>query len=189
MTGHYWLFLAIGAVLLLGLFRFLRSRKSARVSYTRKDFLLSAEERHLYKALRQAVGDDYAIFGRVRIEDIIIPLSAPGMDAAWDALEHLGETHFPFVLCKLSDLSTACAIQLIQPRVPGRKPGHPGEHPLKTICAAAGLPLLKLEASPFYDRHDLRQAVAEATRREPLFISETDGRKEPTIAELEKLEL
>ena len=32
-------------------------------------------------------------------------------------------------------------------------------------------------------------SVAEAVRKEPLFISETAGRKEPTIAELEKLEL
>ena len=34
-----------------------------------------------------------------------------------------------------------------------------------------------------------RQAIAEAVRKEPLFISETHGRKEPTIAELEKLDL
>ena len=189
MTDLSWLFLAIALVLALGLFRLLRARKSTRASYTRQDFLLSAEERHLYKSLRQAIGEDYAIFGRIRIEDIILPRSAPGVDAAWDALEGLGETHFPFVLCKLADLSIACAIQLIQPRAYSRKANDPGEHPLKTICAAAGLPLLKLEASPFYDRQDLRQAVAAATRREPLFITEADGRKEPTIAELEKLEL
>jgi hypothetical protein len=46
-----------------------------------------------------------------------------------------------------------------------------------------------MEASPFYDRQDIRQAIAEAVRKEPLFISETQGRKEPTIAELEKLDL
>ncbi len=190
LTGWlpYLLPVAILLVFLTGV-RLLRTRRSTRTSYTRQDFLLSPEERQLYKALRQAIGEDYAVFGRVRIDDIVTPRAATGTDAAWDALEQLGEMHFPFVLCKLSDLSIACAIQLVQHKLPGRRGRELAEHPLKTICAAAGLPLLRMEASPFYDRHDIRQAVAEAVRREPLFITETDGRKEPTIAELEKLEL
>jgi len=187
-----WISAAVAAAILLGfllLLRVIRSRRSARASYTRQDFLLSPEERLLFAALKQAVGDHYAIFGRIHVTDIIAPRATAGTDAAWDALDEAGEVYFPFVLCKLSDLSIACAIQLVQHKVPGRKTKNTADHPLKDICAAAGLPLLRMEASPFYDRHDIRQAIAEAVRKEPLFISETDGRKEPTIAELEKLDL
>ena len=169
--------------------KILRSQPFARASYSRQDFLLSPEERQLFTALKQAVGDQYAIFARIHVTDIIKPRSGTGSGAAWDTLEAAGEVCFPFVLCKQTDLSIACAIQLIQHKQPGRKVKSPGGHPLKDICAAAGLPLLRMEASPFYDRNDIRQAVAEAVRREPLFISETDKRKEPTIAELEKLDL
>ncbi|MFM2005375.1 MAG: hypothetical protein RLZZ09_1030 [Pseudomonadota bacterium] len=187
-----WISAAVAATILLGfllLLRVIRSRRSARASYTRQDFLLSPEERQLFTALKQAVGDHYAIFARIHVTDIIAPRATTGTDAAWDALDDAGEVYFPFVLCKLSDLSIACAIQLVQHKVPGRNVKNIADHPLKDICGAAGLPLLRMEASPFYDRHDIRQAIAEAVRREPLFISETDGRKEPTIAELEKLDL
>ena len=187
-----WVTTPLIATALVGLLlalRIIRSRRSARASYMRQDFLLTPEERQLFTALKEAIGDHYAIFGRIHVADIIAPRVTTGTDAAWSALDDAGEAYFPFVLCKLSDLSIACAIQLVQHKIPGRKVRNSTDHPLKDICAAAGLPLLRMEASPFYDRHDIRQAVAEAVRKEPLFISETDGRKEPTIAELEKLDL
>ena len=189
MNWAPWVLGAAAIVALLAIGRLIRSRKSARASYIRRDFLLSPEERQFFHALRRAAGEDYAIFGKIRVIDIITPRLAASADPAWDALEATGETHFPFVLCKPSDLSIACAVQLIQHQAPGRKVKDGNTHALKTICAAAGLPLVRLEAGPFYDHHDIRQAVAEAVRKEPLFISEADGRKEPTIAELEKLEL
>ncbi len=187
-----WIPFAWAAAVLVVIFvlhRVIRSRKAPRVSYTRQDFLLSPEERQFFHSLRKAIGDDYVIFGKIRITDIITPRSVSSTGAAWDALEALGEEHFPFVLCKQSDLSIACALQLIQHKLPGQKVHVPATHPLRTICAAAGLPLVRLEAGPFYDHHDIRLAVLEAVRKDPLFISETGGRKEPTIAELEKLEL
>lgn len=166
----------------------LRSRKPARSTYTRQDFLLSPEERSLFKALDKAIGDEYVIFAKIRILDVISPRTTTGVDPAWNALDALGERHFAFILCRQSDLSIACAVMMVQHQIPGRKKMPVGEHPLKSICTAAGLPLLRLESSPFYDSHDIRQAVAEAVRREPLFISEADGRREPTIAEFEKLD-
>ncbi len=173
--------IAGGLLLLLILRQVVRSRTSTRASYVRRDFLLSMEERQFFQSLRQAVGDEYVIFGKIRIADLIAPRSGAHKDVLWQALEELGEAHFPFVLCKASDLSIACAIQLVRRSPPGRKDRKPQDYPLKTICATAGLPLLRLEAGPFYDRHDIRQAVAEAVRKEPLFIGEPDGRKEPTL--------
>lgn len=187
-----WTSLTLAAAILLTflvLQRIIRSRRFTRASYTRQDFLLSPEERQLFTALKQAVGEDYAIFGKIHVADIIAPRSASGTDTAWNSLDDVGAACFPFVLCKQTDLSIACAVQLVQHKIPGRKAKSPADHPLKAICAAAGLPLLRMEASPFYDRNDIRQAIAEAVRREPLFISQTDGRKEPTIAGLEKLDL
>lgn len=189
MSWAPWVLGAVVAVVILVIGRLIRSRKSARASYIRQDFLLSAEERQFFHALRKAAGEEYTIFGKIRIDDIITPRSAASADAAWNALQASGEAYFPFVLCKPSDLSIACAIQLIQHQLHGRQMTKNNSNNLKTICVAAGLPLVRLEAGPFYDHHDIRQAVAEAVRKEPLFISEADGRKEPTIAEMEKLEL
>jgi hypothetical protein len=186
-----WSYLAIAVLSLIGivlLFRAFRTRRPVRASYHKQDFLFTPEERQVYLALREAVGAEYAILGQVRVEDVIEPRSFAHPDPDWEQLVAAGEDTFPFLLCKLPDLSIACAVQLIEhrPARPSRQ-GSRNEHPLKAVCAAVALPLLRIEAGPFYDRNDLRQAVADAVRKEPLFITEGDGRKEPTLATLEKL--
>lgn len=185
-TGH--LLWAIAGLLGAGaLFKFLNRSSTARTSLQKRDFLLTPEERQFFTALVQSVGDDYVIFAHVRVDDLITTRAVSGRDKALLALT---DDHVPFVLCRRSDLSIACAIQIIQHRIPGRTtPGDSAENPLKTACQAAGLPLVRLEAGPFYDHVDIRQTIAEAVRREPLFITTTETRREPTISGLERLEL
>ena len=97
--------------------------------------------------------------------------------------------YIPFVLVRKSDLGIACAIQLVQHKILRSRDKATTESPLRTICQAAGLPLIRMEAGPFYDHEDIRQAVAESVRREPLFITESDGRREPTLDRLERLDI
>lgn len=168
------------------IFQLLNRRKSVRTSLQKKDFVLSPEERQFFAALNHSIGEDYVIFAHLRVEDLITTRVPSCHDKA---LLELADESFPFVLCRKSDLSIACAIQLIQHRMAGRTSPTPPEAPLKAVCQAAGLPLVRLEAGPFYDHIDIRQTIAEAVRREPLFITSTETRREPTISNLERLEL
>ncbi|MFN5744550.1 MAG: DUF2726 domain-containing protein [Methylococcaceae bacterium] len=187
-----WFMLAwtLVALLTVGVFlKLIRTGRSSRNSYQRQDFLLSPEARHLFKALQQASGEDYIVFGNIRVDDVITPRFSGGGDPIWDALETTNDSHFPFVLCNKSDLSIACGIQLKRHK-PGASPSHDRtSNPLKAICVAAGLPLVRLEAGPFYDLDDIRMAIAEAVRKEPLFMTEADVRREPSISELGKTDL
>ncbi len=183
--------IVMGGSLLWFLYHLLKRRQSGRLSYVRQDFLMPPEDRLFYRSLKDAIGDDYVIFGRIPIDDLIVPRGNRGSDPLLQTLHDQGDSHFPFVLCRNEDLSIACAIQLIQHRSVStnrKKQGPNAESALKSICVAAGLPLIQMEAGPYYDRVDIREAVAEAVRREPLFIIESDGRKEPKITTLDRLD-
>lgn len=188
----YWLYLiGLPACLLvfITVYRRIRANRSGRITYTRKEFLLTAEERVFYEALRQAISESFEIFPMIHVEDLIAPRDPAIRDKTWDLLDAAEETVIPFVLARKSDLGIACAIQLIQHRGLRSRDRVSNESPLRTICQAAGLPLIRMEAGPFYDNEDIRQSVAEAVRREPLFITESDGRREPTLDRLERLDL
>ena len=188
----YWLLL-IGApallLFILVLIRWYRDRHPGRIAYNRREFILSPEERQLHTALHEALGEQYVIFPMIHVEDLITARDDQRIEKTWDMLDEAGESIFPFVLARKEDLGIACAIQLVQHRVLRSRDNPSPESPLRAICQSAGLPLARLEAGPFYDLEDIHQAVAEAVRREPLFVTESDGRREPTIDRLERLDL
>jgi hypothetical protein len=188
----YWLVL-IGllllTVLLVALMRKFRKTRASRVSYTRNEFLLSQEERQFFSTLNQSVGENYLIFPMLRVEDLITSRDSDAMDRSLDLLEEAHESVIPFVLARKEDLGIACGVQLIQHRGLRSRDTPTPESPLRNLCQAAGLPLIRIESGPFYDLEDIRQAVSEAVRREPLFITESDGRREPTLDRLERLDI
>lgn len=165
-----------------------RGGKSARIGYRKEDFLFSPEERLFYTALQQAVAEEYAIFGKIRASFLIAPRPGGHRAPSPEELEILSEHYFTFVLCHRSDLSVACAVQL-QEHAPGggKTPRQP--EPLAPVCHLVGLPLVVFQASPWYDLNAVRETVAEAVRKEPLYIVESGGRKEPRISGFDNLDL
>lgn len=162
--------------------------KSHKSGYQKRDFLFSPEERLFYATLKHAVGEDYAIFGRIRAGDLVSPRTGSAKGGAPEEFEAIEGQHFAFVLCDKADLSVACAVQLHE-HASARKKNPATPDPLKPICLAAGLPLVTFEVGPLYDAHEISAAIAEAVRKEPLYLTESDGRKEPRISRLDNLEL
>jgi hypothetical protein len=176
---------ALGAGLLAALLLWLLQRRQwagsrgSRTTWQRQGFLLSPEERAFLPALREAIGGDYDIFGKVRIRDVLAPRS--GQASPEDQARIAG--HFSFVLCQRPDLAIACAVRLL-PAGTGPRDGR-----LRGICQSAGLPVVEIEAEPLYDHRALRAAIAAAIRMEPLAVQEPHGRREPGFSGLKDLEL
>lgn len=187
-----WLYLIVlptlALVLLFGLKRMLGSN-AQRTTYTRKDFLMTPEEKLFFQSLESAVGKDFHIFPKVPVQEVISPRHPVPRQSAWNQLEKLDEAIFPFMLSRKTDLGIACAIQLVGHRGIRNREKTSSDSILKTICLAAGLPLIRIEWGPYYDLGDLRESVAEAIRREPLFFSDQDGRREPSLEALENIDL
>ncbi|MGZ8247212.1 DUF2726 domain-containing protein [Methylomagnum sp.] len=176
--------------MLIVLFRmFFRRRKPSRPGYQKRDFLLSPEERLFFATLKQAVGMDYEVFGKIKARDAISVRSNPNKTDAEDGLDAIDDQHFAFVLCDKADLAIACAVQLREHVFGGKKKSAPPVDPLKSICHAAGLPFVVIEAGPMYDVHEIKEAIAAAVLKEPLYVVESGGRREPRISGLENLEI
>ncbi|SMF96266.1 Protein of unknown function [Methylomagnum ishizawai] len=184
-----WLIIG-GIVLAVSVFFAVRALsgggKPQRTGYQRRDFLFSAEERLFHASLKQAVGGDYEVFGPIRVGDVVSPRGTPPRQDGPREFEDIRDGRFAFVLCDPADLAIACAVRLRE-RGPAGQPA--GSDPLKTICHAAGLPLVGFEAGPVYDEHEIRETIAQAVRKEPLYVTESTGRKEPRISCLDNLDL
>lgn len=181
--------IALAAMLLLAVRGWSgRGGKAGRTGYQKQDFLFTPEERLFYTALKQAVGEDYEIFGKIRASDLIAPRPSARGNPSPEELEVLSEHHFAFVLCNRSDLAVACAVQLQEHFQGGRKSQRQPE-PLAPACHAAGLPLVVFAAGPWYDLNELRETIAQAVRKEPLYVAESHGRREPRISGLENIDI
>ncbi len=73
---------------------------------------LSPAERSFFGVLRQAVENDYHIFAKVRLADIITPEKTNSRSASQVARNKISCKHVDFLLCETGDLSPVAAIEL-----------------------------------------------------------------------------
>lgn len=117
--------------------------------------LFSAAERSFLGVLDQAVGAEHRVFGKVRVADVATVKSGLGNSARQGALNRIAAKHFDFVVCRTSDLSIVCAIELndkshSSPRARAR------DDLLAKVCQTINLPLLTMPAKQAYSPQELR---------------------------------
>lgn len=123
--------------------------------YQKKWYLLSPAERDFYDALRQAVGNRYLIFAKVRLLDLLwLPQNLPNrqmhMNQVW-------AKHVDFVLCHPQTVAPALVIELddASHQLPERQER---DIFLNEVLRVAGIPLLRVpvrksfSASVLYDQ-------------------------------------
>ncbi|HWP00459.1 MAG TPA: DUF2726 domain-containing protein [Methylococcus sp.] len=148
--------------------------------------LFGPEERFLFSVLKQAVGDEFEVFGKIRASEILRPRKGASRNEARDLLRAMAGRRFTFVLCHKADLSIAAIVEMNR-HDHARKSLDAGD-PAAELCRAAGLPLIPIQASPYYDPEEIRAAILEEVRREPVFPAELDGHRiEPRISSLDGL--
>lgn len=164
-----------------------RSRKTTRCAYQANRLPFTPEERTLFAALKDAVGGEFEILGRIRIGDIIQPREKADRRNAPSAFKKLAEQSFLFVLCNPRDLSVAGVVErsVKEPRGSAREEG--GR--LQALCSAAEVPLILIGPDACRDRDELRAIVMEALIPRALPVGQNDGRKEPHISSIEDLNL
>jgi Protein of unknown function (DUF2726) len=123
--------------------------------YQRGKPLFSAAERSFLGVLDQAVGPDHRVFGKVRIADLAavkLGLSR----AAWQgALNRIAFKHFDFVVCRCSDLSVVCAIELNDQSHSSQR-AQARDALVADVCKTIQLPLLVVPAKSSYSLQDVR---------------------------------
>jgi hypothetical protein len=127
-------------------------------TYTRRASLMSKAERSFYGVLAQAVGEEYRIFAKVRVADVLKP--AKGMDKSqWrKAFNQINRKHFDFVLCERDDLRFVYAIEL-DDKSHDNDERKSRDRLIDKACKEAGLPLIHIRAARGYAPDALRHQI------------------------------
>lgn len=142
------------------------SRRGGRFPYVAQKALFTPAERAFLIALDRAVAPDQRVFGKVRLADIARPQSGLKRSVRQTAFNRISAKHFDFVVCRAADLMPLCAVELDD--ASHRRPAAAVNDTFKNkLCAAIGLPLLRVRARRGYSVPELQQELARAIAEIP----------------------
>lgn len=151
-------YIIVGLALILGLaLVFLRNppQKNLEHPYTKKSFFSKAE-RSFLGVLEQALTDDYRIFAKVRLADLIKVKSGLSKSAWQSAFNRINSKHIDFVVNKSDDLSLVCAIELDDKSHQKRKSR---DEFVNKALEAAGIPLFRFPVKQAYELTEIRTTL------------------------------
>jgi len=123
--------------------------------YQLEETLFSIAERSFLGVLDQAVGPEHRVFGKVRVADIAKVKSGLSNSARQGALNRIAAKHFDFVVCRASDLTVLCAVEL-NDKSHSTKRAKARDQLIENVCKAINLPLLQVAAKAAYSHQDIR---------------------------------
>lgn len=171
--------LFLGLVALFIIYLVLRPKKRSEeypltnyYEYDSHKNLMSIAELSFYHALNRAIGDEYLIFAKVRIADVLKPKKNLYHRSEWQkAFNRISSKHFDFVLCDPKTLSICKVVEL-------NDSSHQKPDRIKrdafvfSACQSANLPLIFFDAKRTYKLDELKQDVTEDRSSVHSFIDE-----------------
>lgn len=128
--------------------------------YVKEPFLLSKAERSFLGVLEQSIGDNYRIFSKVRVADVISVQNNTNQKNRTAAFNKIKAKHFDFIIVGKEDFSIIGAVELDDK-------SHKQSDRLKrdiflnTVCETAGLKLFRFEAKKSYLVKEIRHTLDE----------------------------
>ena len=89
-----------------------KNRPITSYPYQKQNTLFTPAERSFLGVLEQAVGDQYRIFGKVRLADVIKVKPGVSRSVRQSAFNRIQSKHLDYIVCDLGDLSVKFAIEL-----------------------------------------------------------------------------
>ena len=151
-----WIF-ALLMVFLAFLFRLIRKLTSFKYKYSGK--LLSNAERSFFLVLKQSLSeDDYEIFVKVRIADILTPVRTLMSRDWFAAFYKISSKHFDYVLCDKETLAVVAVIELDDSSHNLSKT-RARDIFVEKACKTAGLKLIRFPCKSNYHLESIRDKV------------------------------
>ena len=144
--------------------------------------IFKADEKAFFRTMKDAVGGEYEIFGKIRVTDIIVPKKGASAHAVKKAFNSIEDCYFDFVLCEKTNLAVVCVVQL-QDKTHSVRQNE--KDTLIPICENLGLPLVRFAITTDYCAGEIQEKLHKAIIKEPFLLVETDGRKEPRISSVD----
>lgn len=126
--------------------------------YKKRENLFTQAEQAFLQVLFQAIDDDMIVFGKVRIADVLNPISQNNKSLWRKALNQITAKHFDFVICKKRDLSFVCAIEL-DDSSHNAKNRKQRDIFVNNACESAQLPLVRFKAKAGYKVGEIKDKL------------------------------
>ena len=167
--------LVIAVLVVLAVFKaFGRRRRPQELGYQIRTRFLSPAERSFYGVLCSAVANDYVVFAKVRVADVITPMKSQDRSKWQIAFNRISAKHFDYVLCDPKSLVVELVVELNDRSHKRAKRAERDEF-LRGACASAGLHLSEFAAKSSYSISDVRSEILRTQT-----LGETgEGRVEP----------
>ena len=168
MSTHL-VFIPVAVVILAALVpvivRLLGGSRKESLPYEREESLFTPAERSFLGVLAQLVGDQYVIFGKIRLADILRPKRGLSQQQRSAALNRIISKHVDFALCERGTLRVAGVIEL-DDRSHQSERRKQRDSFLDGAMAAAGVPVLHIAAQKAYTAADIQRQISEAFKIE-----------------------
>ena len=157
MPMNAWILVAVVFIIIVVIFLIVLKKGDSRYPYVKLDALFTPAERSFLGVLQQAVNDNYFVFGKVRVADVLTPKK--GLKKEWQtAFNKIAKKHFDYILCDKNDLSFVCAIEL-NDRSHNSKKRKERDAFLEGACQSADLPLLQVTARATYNVREIETMI------------------------------
>ncbi|RTE66576.1 DUF2726 domain-containing protein [Amphritea opalescens] len=130
------------------------------LGYRKRGALFTPAERSFYGVLLQAIdSDQYQVFGKVRVADLLEPQPSRNRSQWQKAFNAISAKHFDFVICNIDDLTPVAAIEL-DDKSHNQKHRQKRDEFLMKICKQSGFSLLRIPAQYAYKTDVLKMMLA-----------------------------
>ena len=126
--------------------------------YKQQNALFTPAERSFLGVLDSVLGDEFRVFGKVRIADVLQVTKQPNRSDWQKAFNRISAKHFDFVICRSSDLSVLLIIEL-DDKSHQKSAAKKADQFKNQATEAAGLPLLRLPCQREYSPEEIVQQL------------------------------
>jgi len=155
------LLFALAAVLAVYLIKKGQRGVKGKGVYITCSSLFTPAEWLFYNSLIRAVDDQFLVFGKVRIADVLNPDRKLGKSYWYRAFNRISNKHFDFLLCDKITQSIVAAIEL-DDRSHRSSSAIARDTFVNRICKESGLPLIRFRAASGYQSAVIRSEVLNA---------------------------
>ncbi len=150
-------------------------RRAASHPYQTAGTLLSASERSLLDALRQAVGAEHEVFPKVQLAELLTVRKGLTRKQRAAAQDDVARRRVGFVICDAADHAVRAVVETEEAR--RRRAARHGPAPfLDAALAAAHIPLVRVPVQEAYTAGELRDRVGAALRSTEATAAASRGR-------------
>ncbi len=139
-------------------------KKTNQLRYTKREALFTKAEINFLKTLEKiVVNPNIAIFGKVRIADIITPAEKTNTKEWWQLFGKISSKHVDYVLCDKNDYSVICVIELNDSSHNTAKAKQRDAF-VREAYQSANIELIEVKARRYYNVDKVREQFPEKVR-------------------------